>query len=96
MPDHTESYADKKLFIADHMFSLLGEFQCTKNLTKSIISPHSSSDSLNEDKFLDKKNLEDLEVADKCTSGRLKSASLNSSFTYRAITPVVESVLETN
>merc|ERR1712189_100565 len=48
-------------------------------------SPHSSSDSLNEDKFLDKKNLEDLEVGEKCASGRLKSASLNSSFTYRAI-----------
>merc|ERR1719277_317680 len=58
-------------------------------------SPHSSTESINEEKFLDKKNLEDLEVVEKNgPQGRLKSASLNSSFTYRAITPVVESVLE--
>merc|ERR1739838_208379 len=59
-------------------------------------SPHSSTESINEEKFLDKKNLEDLEVVEKNQGpqSRLKSASLNSSFTYRAITPVVESVLE--
>merc|ERR1712147_308636 len=63
-------------------------------------SPHSSSESINEEKFLDKQNLEDLDVTNEkgppsvqCP-GRLKSASLNSSFTYRAITPVVESALE--
>jgi len=59
-------------------------------------SPHSSSESINsisEDKFLEKKNLEDLELLEK-QSFRLKSSSLNSSFTYRGITPVMESVLE--
>jgi hypothetical protein len=62
-------------------------------------SPHSSTESINEEKFLDKQNLEDLDVTNEkgpssVQSGRLKSASLNSSFTYRAITPVVESALE--
>lgn len=59
-------------------------------------SPHSSSESINsisEDKFMEKKNLEDLELLEK-QSFRLKSSSLNSSFTYRGITPVMESVLE--
>ena len=68
-------------------------------MTKFLIdlfSPHSSSESINsisEDKFLEKKNLEDLELVEK-QSFRLKSSSLNSSFTYRGITPVMESVLE--
>ena len=62
----------------------------------NLFSPHSSSESINsisEDKFLEKKNLEDLELLEK-QSFRLKSSSLNSSFTYRGITPVMESVLE--
>merc|ERR1712062_273166 len=53
---------------------------------------HSSSDSLNslnEEKFLEKKNLEDLEILEKNQNLSFKSTSLNSSFTY-GITTVYE------
>jgi len=54
---------------------------------------HSSSESissLNEEKFLEKKNLEDLEIIDKNPPAKpFKSSSLSSSFTY-GITTVFE------
>ena len=57
-----------------------------------MLNSHSSSDSLNslnEEKFLEKKNLEDLEILEKNQNLPFKSTSLNSSFTY-GITTVYE------